>query len=82
MEDPLHSFELHTIIPLSLFGLDISVNKAVLLMWIVVGVASVFLLKAGAAKSLVPSKLQSVAELLVDFIRGIIHDTMGPSGMR
>ena len=51
-------------------------------MWIVVGVASVFLLKAGAAKSLVPSKLQSVAELLVDFIRGIIHDTMGPSGMR
>ena len=51
-------------------------------MWIVVGVASVFLLKAGAAKSLVPSKLQSVAELLVDFIRGIIQDTMGPSGMR
>lgn len=82
MEDPLHSFELHTLIPLSLFGLDISVNKAVLLMWIVVGVASVFLLKAGAEKSLVPSKLQNVAELLVDFIRGIIQDTMGPSGMR
>ncbi len=51
-------------------------------MWIVVGVASVFLLKAGAAKSLVPSKLQSVGELLVEFIRGIIQDTMGPSGMR
>jgi len=82
LEDPLHSFELHTLIPLSLFGLDISVNKAVLLMWIVVGVASVFLLKAGAKKSLVPSKLQNVAELLVDFIRGIIQDTMGPSGMR
>jgi len=82
LEDPLHSFELHTFIPLSLFGIDISVNKAVLLMWIVVGVASVFLLKAGAAKSLVPSKLQSVAELLVEFIRGIIQDTMGPSGMR
>ncbi len=51
-------------------------------MWIIVGVASVLLLKAGAAKSLVPSKLQSLAELLVDFIRGIIQDTMGPSGMR
>jgi len=51
-------------------------------MWMVVGVGSVFLLKAGAAKSLVPSKLQSMAELLVDFIRGIIQDTMGPSGMR
>ncbi|TFG61516.1 MAG: F0F1 ATP synthase subunit A [Nitrospirales bacterium] len=82
MEDPLHSFELHTFIPLSLFGLDISVNKAVLMMWIVVGVASLFLFKAGAAKSLVPSKLQSMAELLVEFIRGIIQDTMGSSGMR
>lgn len=51
-------------------------------MWIVVGVASFLLLKAGAAKSLVPSKLQSMAELLVEFIRGIIQDTMGPSGMR
>ena len=51
-------------------------------MWVIVGVASVLLLKAGAAKSLVPSKLQSLAELLVDFIRGIIQDTMGPSGMR
>lgn len=82
MEDPLHSFELHNFIPLSLFGLDISVNKAVLLMWIVVAVASLFLLKAGAARSLVPSKLQSMAELLVEFIRGIIQDTMGSSGMR
>jgi F-type H+-transporting ATPase subunit a len=82
LEDPLHSFELHNFIPLSLFGLDISVNKAVLLMWIVVAVASLFLLKAGAARSLVPSKLQSVAELLVEFIRGIIQDTMGSSGMR
>ena len=82
MEDPLHSFELHNFIPLSLFGLDISVNKAVLLMWIVVGVASLFLLKAGAARSLVPSKIQSLAELLVEFIRGIIQDTMGSSGMR
>jgi len=82
LEDPLHSFQLHTYIPLSLFGLDISVNKAVVMMWIIVGVASVLLLKAGAAKSLVPSKLQSLAELLVDFIRGIIQDTMGPSGMR
>lgn len=51
-------------------------------MWIVVGVASVFLLKAAGSKSLVPSKMQSMAELLVEFIRGIIQDTMGASGMR
>jgi len=52
------------------------------MMWVVVGIVTLLLLKAGSAKSLVPSKLQSLAELLVDFIRGIIHDTMGTSGMR
>ncbi|MDH5576163.1 MAG: F0F1 ATP synthase subunit A, partial [Nitrospirota bacterium] len=82
MEDPLHPFELHNFLPLSLFGLDISVNKAVLMMWVVVGIVTLLMLKAGTARALVPSKLQSLAELLVDFIRGIIHDTMGASGMR
>lgn len=52
------------------------------MMWVVVGIVAFLLLKAGAAKSLVPSKLQSLAELLVDFIRSIIHDTMGAAGMR
>jgi F-type H+-transporting ATPase subunit a len=82
LEDPLHPFELHNFLPLSLFGLDISVNKAVLMMWVVVGIVTLLMLKAGTARALVPSKLQSLAELLVDFIRGIIHDTMGDSGMR
>lgn len=51
-------------------------------MWVVVGLVTFLLVKAGTAKSLVPSKLQSLAEILVDFIRGIIQDTMGADGMR
>ncbi len=51
-------------------------------MWVMVGIVVFLLLRAGATRSLVPTKLQSLAELLVDFIRGIIHDTMGASGMR
>jgi F-type H+-transporting ATPase subunit a len=82
LEDPLHPFELHNFISLSLFGFDISINKAVFMMWVVVGIVAFLLLRAGSARSLVPSKLQSLGELLVDFIRGIIHDTMGASGMR
>ncbi len=82
MENPLHPFELHNYIPISLFGLDISINKAVIMMLLVVGAIIVFLTKARSSGSLVPTKLQSVAELMVEFIRGIIHDTMGPEGMR
>lgn len=82
MEDPLHPFELHNFIPISLFGLDISINKAVVMMFLAVGVAILFLMKARSSGSLVPTKLQSIAEMMVEFIRGMIHDTMGPDGMK
>jgi F-type H+-transporting ATPase subunit a len=81
-ESPLHSFELHTIVPITLGGLDVSINKAVLIMWVVVGLVAVLMVLAGCARKLVPGKLQSLAEVLVDFIRGIILDTMGQGGMK
>lgn len=52
------------------------------MMFIVVGLVIGLLIKARSSGSLVPSKLQSIAELLVEFIRGIIQDTMGQAGMR
>src|SRR3989454_7557701 len=80
--NPLHPFELHPYVPLSLFGLDISLNKAVIMMWVVIALASGFLYMAGRQRRLVPTRLQSVAELLVEFIRGMILDTMGEKGLR
>ena len=82
MENPLHPFELHNFAEFSLFGLDISINKAVILMWIVVALVAFLMVRAAAGRNLVPTKLQSLAELLVEFIRGIILDTMGKDGLR
>jgi len=82
MDNPLHPFELHQIIPSSLFGLDISINKAVLMMWVVVALVAGLFLAAAGARGLVPTKLQSLAEIFVDFIRGMILETMGQAGMR
>jgi F-type H+-transporting ATPase subunit a len=82
MDNPLHPFELHNFIEFSLFGLDISINKAVIMMWIVIALVAALMIKAGTSRSLVPGKLQSLAEVLVDFIRGIILDTMGKDGMK
>ncbi|MGQ0693967.1 MAG: F0F1 ATP synthase subunit A [Nitrospiraceae bacterium] len=81
-ESPLHPFELHNIVPITLGGLDISINKAVIMMWVVVALVTLLMTKAGSARRLVPGKLQSLAELLVEFIRGIILDTMGQAGMK
>ena len=81
-ESPLHPFELHNYIPINLFGLDVSINKAVIMMWVVVGLAAFLLVKAGRSRRMVPTKLQSLGELLVGFIRDIILDTMGKDGLR
>ncbi len=81
-ESPLHQFELHNWIPISVGGLDVSINKAVVFMWIVVALASVVMVMAGSSRKLVPGKLQSLAEMMVDFIRNMIMDTMGKDGMR
>jgi F-type H+-transporting ATPase subunit a len=81
-EGPLHSFELHDWIPISIGGLDISINKAVVMMWVVISLVAVLMVIAGSARKLVPGKLQSIAEMMVDFIRSMILDTMGKEGMR
>lgn len=81
-ESPLHPFELHPFGSLSLFGLDVSLNKAVIMMWVVVGLVAALMIMAGSSRRLVPTKFQSIAEILVDFIRGIIMDTIGKEGMR
>lgn len=81
-ESPLHPFELHNFVTINIGGLDISLNKAVLTMWVVVALVAALMIMAGSARRLVPGKLQSLAEMLVDFIRGIILDTMGEGGMK
>ena len=80
-ESPLHPFELHSYLHISLFGLDISLNKAVIMMWVVIALAAWFLISAGRQRRLIPGRLQSAAEMLVEFIQGMILDTMGKQGM-
>ncbi|HEX5646503.1 MAG TPA: F0F1 ATP synthase subunit A [Nitrospira sp.] len=81
-ESPLHQFELQPWVPMSIGGLDISINKAVVFMWVVIAVAAVLMVMAGSSRKLVPGKLQSLAEMMVEFIRNMIMETMGKDGMR
>jgi len=78
MENPLHHFELHPIIHLSLMGFDISINKAVIAMW--VGLAFVFGLFMLVVKNgvrLIPGKLQITAEIALGFIRDMVEEFIG-----
>lgn len=79
---PLHPFELHPYGHLTLFGFDISLNKAVVMMWVVCGLIVLWLFVAGRQRRLVPSRAQNLAEMAVEFIRDIVLSTMGEKGMR
>lgn len=80
--NPLHTFELEPYGQLTVFGVDISLNKAVITMWVIIASVILFLILAGRHRRLVPTRLQSVGELLVEFIRGMILDTIGEKGLK
>ena len=81
MGNPLEHFELHRLIPISLFGIDISINEAVVMMWVVVlTVFGLFWLASRDMKS-IPGRLQSMVEVAVEFLRGMIRDNMGEEEM-
>lgn len=82
MENPLDHFILHPLIPIHLFGIDLSINQAVVMMWVVVATVSLFFWAAVRDRRLIPSKIQSLAELSVDFLRGLVMENMGEQGMR
>ncbi len=77
MHNPIEHFELHALIPLHLFGFDISINKAVIMMWIITTLIIAFFFAAMKNKSLVPGRLQSTAEILVDFLYSMVADNIG-----
>lgn len=82
MENPLLHFELHPLIPIHLFGLDLSINQAVVMMWIVVAAVFLFFWTAVRSRQFVPTRIQSLAEMSIEFLRGLVLENMGEQGMR
>ena len=77
-ESPLHHFELHPIGHLSLMGIDISLNKAILIMWAALAIVFIlFMLARKTGGRLVPTKMQSIAEMFLLFLRGLVDDFIG-----
>ena len=80
MADPIHQFEIHPLIKLSAGSLDLSYTNSPLWMTIAVIVSSVFLTLAMSRKALVPSRPQMFAEILYDFVAGMIRENIGAKG--
>jgi len=80
--EPLHQFEITTIVPITVGSIDASFTNSSLLMLLAVGASSGLLIYASRHRSLVPNRLQSVAELAYEFVASMIRTNVGPEGRR
>src|SRR3954452_11887386 len=74
---PLHQFEIHPIIPLHIAGLDLSYTNSALLMTIVVLAVTALIILGTRNASLVPGRVQSVAEMLYEFVVDMVDTNAG-----
>ena len=82
MASPLSQFEIKTIVPLELFGYDISFTNSSLAMLVTVSLVFLFLIISLKNSSIIPSKSQSALEVSYEFISGMIDDNIGKEGLR
>ena len=80
--DPMHQFEITTIIPLEFGGIDASFTNSAL--WMVISAALITGLTVFgmSGRAMVPGRLQSVAELSYEFVANMIRDNVGSEGQR
>lgn len=81
LPNPMHQFEIVRYIPLKLFGLDASFTNSALAMLIAAGLTIAFIVYAMRNRSLVPSRIQSVAEIAYEFVHNIVKQTAGEEAL-
>jgi F-type H+-transporting ATPase subunit a len=82
MPDPIHQFDIHRLVPINLFGWDVSFTNSSLFMVLAVLATVAFFMIATNARSLVPTRLQSVAEISYEFVANMLRESIGSEGMK
>jgi F-type H+-transporting ATPase subunit a len=81
--DPIHQFRIVEFFPVAHIGnTEIAFTNSALFMFAAVIIITAFLVIGTAKKSLVPSRLQSAAELSYEFVATTVRSTAGSEGMR
>jgi F-type H+-transporting ATPase subunit a len=81
--DPIHQFQINKLFTVGhIGGQEIAFTNSSLFMVIVVGIIGLLLVGMTSSRSVVPGRLQSMAELSYEFIASTIRSTAGTEGMR
>jgi F-type H+-transporting ATPase subunit a len=81
-EGPMVQFEIHKIFPLDLFGHDISFTNSSLMMVVALALICAFMIFAMNRRALVPTRLQSMAEITYEYVASMVRDSLGQDGMK
>ena len=82
MADPLEQFQIEPVIPISVAHHDLSFTNSSLWMAIAVGCAYLLIMAGTRQHAMVPGRLQSIVEMMYEFVAGILRDATGKEGMR
>jgi len=80
--NPLEQFKIQRLVDLHVGGLDASFTNSSLFMIVAILAITIFLMAAMSGRALVPTRLQSMAELSYEFIAGMIRENVGTAGMK
>ena len=81
--DPIHQFRIIDLFPVTTIGhTEIVFTNSAAFMLAAVVVITAFLIIGTASRSLVPSRLQSAAELSYEFVASTVRSTAGAEGMK
>jgi len=79
---PMEQFEIHPIVPLEIGGVDVSFTNSSLWMCIVVASITLLLTIATSSRAVVPSRMQSIAEISYTFVADLIRSAAGSDGLK
>jgi len=83
MADPIHQFEIHSLVTLGkIGGHEIAFTNSALFMAITVVGIWALLVGGSSPRALVPGRLQSIAEMSYEFVANTIQSTAGKEGMK
>jgi F-type H+-transporting ATPase subunit a len=80
--DPIHQFHISKWIPVELGGLDLSFTNSSAFMVATVVAAGSFLALSTSGRALIPSRMQSLAEMSYEFVANMLRDAAGSHGMK
>lgn len=77
MQSPLEQFVVRPLIPIHIAGYDLSFTNSTLAMTFALILIGVIFILGTSRKALIPTRLQSVAEMVYEFIASMVEDNTG-----